>query len=166
LYDASGTGSLRWPAKIAFQGPGVGAPVPFTTSAAASMWEFPLQSIDVVGYGRKQLSMDYNFLYAQNNANVNGSPAVCDRARTSTYQSYLKAFNAVYLGNRAPLIIGNHFNTWLCGAYRDAITNFAQTVHQAHPDVQFVSFIDLVHWLDAQSPTVLGQLRGLGSQSE
>jgi hypothetical protein len=165
-YDASGTGSLRWPAKIATSGPNVGVPVPFTTSPSRSLWEFPLQEIQVVGYGRSQLSMDYNFLYAQNNAQVSGSQAVCDRARTSTYNSFLKAFNAVYTGNRAPLILGNHFNTWLCGAYRDALTNFITTVHQTHPDVQFISFIDLANWLDAQSPTVLTQLRGLGSQSE
>jgi len=165
-YDASGTGTLRWPAKIATSGANIGAPVPFTTSAKRSLWEFPLQEIQVVGYGRSQLSMDYNFLYSQNNAQVTGPVSVCNRARTSTYDSYLKAFNAVYTGNRAPLILGNHFNTWLCGAYRDALTNFITTVHTQHPDVQFISFIDLVHWLDAQSPAVLAHLRGLGSQSE
>ena len=165
-YDASGTGSLRWPTKVAATGSNAGATVPFTASASTSMWEFPLQSIQVVGYGRSQLSMDYNFLYAQNKGVTTGSTALCNRARTSTTASYLKAFNAVYNGNHAPLIIGNHFNTWLCGAYRDAITTLVTTVHQQHPDVQFISFIDLANWLDAQTPAVLASLRGLGSQSE
>lgn len=148
-YDSSGTGSLRWP----------------TYQSAYRLWEIPMQTVKIAGYGKSAISMDYNFLYAQNKAAVTAPKATCDRIRQSTYQTYQDALNAVYAGNRAPLILGNHFNTWVCGAYRDALTSFITDTHAAHPDVRFVSFDELVQWLDAQDPQVLKALQRKGTQS-
>lgn len=56
-YIADGSspgGQLEWPRKWAEKG------------AGSTVWNFPLQSIQIAGYERSQLSMDYNFLYAQN----------------------------------------------------------------------------------------------------
>ena len=147
-YDASGTGSLRWPNRI----------------KGYKMWEFPLQSIKIVGYGRSQLSMDYNFLYSQNNAKLQADAKTCARIKDSTYQSFMGALGAVHDGNRAPFFVGNHFNTWVCGAYRDALTQFITDAHSKYPDVQFISNQDLVAWMNAQDPAVLAKLQQKSTQ--
>ena len=150
-YDASGTGNLSWPKRIPNH---------------KSMWNFPLQSIKVVGYGRTQLSMDYNFLYTQNNAKVSAPQATCDRIQKSAYQSFMLALKAVHSSNRAPLFIGNHFNTWVCGAYRNALTSFVQDAHSQYSDVRFVTFEYLTRWLQAQTPSTLKHLQSLAPAKE
>lgn len=140
-YDASRTGLLQWPTKV--QG----------------LWEFPLPSITLAGTHRTVLAMDYNFYYSQSGA----APAPAnsrDALRRQVLASYRNAFDAVSAGNRAPLILGNHFNQWNGGIYTDALTDFVtQTCHR--PEVRCVSFRDLTDWLDAQSPATLARLQGL-----
>ncbi|MFN8168976.1 MAG: hypothetical protein U0S36_09360 [Candidatus Nanopelagicales bacterium] len=142
-YDASNPGSLIWPKKI----PGY------------DMWSFPLQRIKVVGYGKSNLSMDYNLLYVQNGGKVSAPPATCARIEKSTYQSLMQALAAVDGGNRAPFFVGNHFNTWACGAYKNALTRFVTDAHAQFPDVRFVTNEYLVRWLDAQDPKVVKSLQ-------
>jgi hypothetical protein len=141
-YDASDTGSLRWPRK----------------AEDADLWLFPLQTIPVVGAGRSALSMDYNFLVVQNGGRTTADPARCAEIEDAAYRSYLAALDGQLRGRRAPLFLGNHFNTWVCGAYRDALTRFVETGSQ-RPGVRFVTFDYLVRWLDAQDPAVLRALQ-------
>jgi len=142
-YDASDAGSLVWPRRV----PGY------------RLWEFPLQRIKVVGYGKSNLSMDYNLLYVQNGGRERATPAQCRRIEESTYQSYTQALAAVLAGNRAPFSLGNHFNDWACGSYTKALTRFVTDTSAQHPEVRFVTFDYLARWLDAQDPTVLAALR-------
>ncbi|HET9657527.1 MAG TPA: hypothetical protein VFP72_19405 [Kineosporiaceae bacterium] len=140
-YDASRTGQLRWPAK------------------SGGLWEFPLPSIRLAGTGRSVLAMDYNFYYSQSHA----SPApVTDRPamQQQVLDSYRQAFQAVYQGNRAPLILGNHFNQWNGGIYTDALTDFYREAC-TRPQVRCVSMIELADWLDAQDPAALARLQAL-----
>lgn len=141
-YDASRTGSLTWPKKV-----------------TGGLWEFPLQRINVVGYNKTNLSMDYNLLYVQNKGKIDAPPATCKKIENSTYQSLLQALKAVNSGNRAPFFIGNHFNQWACGAYVNALTRFVTDAHATYPDVHFVTFEYLTRWLDAQDPKVLAALQ-------
>jgi hypothetical protein len=143
-YDASRTGSLTWPKKVPH---------------FPSMWEFPLQRIKIVGYNKSNLSMDYNLLYVQNKAKQTAPPATCARIQKSAYQSYMQALAAVHGSNRAPFFIGNHFNTWVCGAYVNALTQFATDAKAKYPDVQFVTFAWLAKWMSAQDPKVLATLQ-------
>jgi hypothetical protein len=142
-YDASGAGSLVWPRR----------------TKGFPLWAFPLQRIHVIGYGKSNLSMDYNLLYVQNHGNPKADPATCARIEESTYQSYLQALVAVRGHGRAPLFVGNHFNDWACNAYTTALTRFVTTAHQTYPDVRFVTFAYLARWLDAQRPEVLRALQ-------
>ncbi len=148
-YDASDAGSLEWPQFMPKYG----------------MWNFPLQTIKVAGYGQSNLSMDYNFLVTQNDGKTDAEPAKCQKIEDSTYQSYMDAAEAVYNGNRAPLFIGNHLNEWACGAYKKALTRFIVDFHAKHPDAQFISNQDLVQWLDAQDPQVIKELQAKGVQN-
>jgi hypothetical protein len=141
-YDASRAGSLTWPKKDSYR-----------------LWEFPLQRINVVGYNKTNLSMDYNLLYVQNKGQITAPPAQCAKIEQSTYASLMQALGAVEKGNRAPFYIGNHFNEWACGAYVKALTRFVTDAHTTYPDVSFVTFEYLTRWLDAQDPNVLATLQ-------
>ena len=147
-YDASNPGMLQWPIKNDY-----------------GLWDFPLQTMKVVGYDRSNLSMDYNFLCAQNDCEQQAEPATCDRIEQSTYDSLMAVTDALYNGNRAPFFFGNHFNTWVCGAYQRAITRYVADAAAMYPDLQFVSNAQLVTWLEAQDPAVLKQLVAQGVQS-
>lgn len=151
-YDASNGGNLEWPRHI----PGY------------KMWDFPLQTIKIIDWpgNRHNLSMDYNFLYVQNNGGVKAPPAKCAAMQASAYASYMAALKAVYNGNRAPFFVGNHFETWACGAYANALSQFIVNAHQQFPGVEFVSNEYLVKWLAAQSPAVIAQLQATGVQKQ
>jgi hypothetical protein len=143
-YDASRTGSLTWPKKVPH---------------FPSLWEFPLQRIKIVGYNKSNLSMDYNLLYVQNKAKQTAPPATCAKIEKSTYQSFTQALAAVERTNNAPFFIGNHFNNWVCGAYVNALTQFAIDARAKYPDLQFVTFAWLAKWMSAQDPQVLAALQ-------
>ena len=74
---------------------------------------------------------------------------------TATYQDM---YNATYNGNRAPLILGNHFNEWNNNAYSDAIGNFVLN-NCGKPDTYCVPFRDLIAWMEVQDPARLAQLQ-------
>ena len=143
-YDASGPGQLAWPKRV---------------KGFPSLWNLPLQRIKVVGYGKTNLSMDYNLLYVQNKGQIKAPPATCARIQTSTYQSLMQALGAVEKGNHAPFFVGNHFNEWACSAYKNALTQFVLDAHTKYPGIHFVTFDYLTRWLDAQNPKVLFRLQ-------
>jgi len=145
-YDASGPGLLTWPKRI---------------SRFPTLWNFPLQRIKVVGYGKTNLSMDYNLLFVQNKGQIKAPAATCSRIQTSTYQSLMQALAAVEKGNHAPFFVGNHFNEWACGAYKNALTQFVLDAHAKYSAIRFVTFDYLTRWLDAQDPKVLARLQKL-----
>ncbi len=142
VYDASGSGGLQWPKKMKKWG----------------IWELPLEAIKVPHLGMT-LSMDYNFLANQNNAQTTASPEKCAQIERDSEQAYSDALDGAYKGNRAPLILGNHMNNWVCNAYTNALTSFVKQAHEKYPDVQFISMLDLVHWMEAQDPAVLKKLQ-------
>jgi peptidoglycan/xylan/chitin deacetylase (PgdA/CDA1 family) len=124
-YDASQVAPLgRWPWR------------------ERGLWSIPLLEIPFVGHTFKVVSMDYNFF-----ANQIG---VAEPER-ETYLSLRRAFRASYRGNRAPLSIGSHFETWNHGAYDRAIARFVLETCRLR-EVRCVSFRELVDWLDLRFP--------------
>ena len=140
-YDSSATGTQVWPRKL----------------AGSHLWNIPLQSIPLAG--RSVLSMDYNFYAVQSKAK-NGDPAMYAVWEAEVRDGYLAGFRRAYNGNRAPLIIGNHFENWNGGIYMSGLEK-ALTEMVGQPDVRFVTFKQLCDWLDAQDPQVLAALQKL-----
>ncbi len=140
-YDTSGTGTQVWPRKL----------------AGSHLWNIPLQSIPLAG--REVLSMDYNFYAIQSKAQ-NGDPASYAAWQAQARDAYLAGFRRAYDGNRAPLIIGNHFEGWNGGIYMNALEQ-ALTEIAGKSEVRFVTFKQLCDWLDAQDPAVLASLQRL-----
>jgi hypothetical protein len=144
-YDASSPGGLQiWPQKV--QG--------------GRIWDFPLQSIPFSGHSFQVLSMDYNMMFNQSGGDPLGDPAKFASWRSQARATYLAGFHRAYTTNRAPFFVGNHFERWNGGIYMDAVEEAIGRMAE-YDDVRFVSFKQLVAWLEAQDPAVLRTLRTL-----
>ncbi|WP_240134329.1 hypothetical protein [Streptomyces sp. MUM 178J] len=140
-YDTSGINNQLWPEKD------------------KGLWDLSLQLVPVPGRQFETLSMDYNFMVNQSGT-AKGDPAMHRYWGNQMRDGLLQAFDRAYAGNRAPLIIGNHFESWNGGTYMRAVEETIATVC-VKSDVRCVSFRQLADWLDAQDPKVLGKLRAL-----
>ncbi|MET8505993.1 hypothetical protein ABZV60_15225 [Streptomyces sp. NPDC004787] len=140
-YDTSGVNDQIWPKKD--QG----------------LWDLSMQLVPVPGRAFQTLSMDYNFLVNQSGT-TQGDPSRHEYWGNQMRDGLVQAFERSYRGNRAPLIIGNHFESWNGGTYMRAIEQTIATVC-VQKDVKCVSFRQLADWLDAQDPAVLAKLRTL-----
>jgi hypothetical protein len=142
-YDASSPGGVqRWPDR------------------KQGVWDLPLQQIPFSGHTFEVLSMDYNLLANQSRNSTNAPPYQYDAWRAQAIESYLAGFDRAYQTNRAPFLIGNHFEEWNGGIYMDAVAEVLKRI-AGQQDVRLVSFRQLVDWLDVQDPAVLARLRSL-----
>ncbi|MGZ4487480.1 MAG: hypothetical protein ACXVW1_06065 [Nocardioides sp.] len=151
VYDASFSRSgLAWP-----------------TRSADGTWQLGMPVFPVHGTlpdGRRGVpvtAMDYNYFFAQRGASDAGvTAAQAARDRHQVLATYRDMYAAAYDGNRAPLLLGNHFNDWDRGAYRDALTSFVLETC-GRPQTRCVTYRDLVAWLETQRPRVLARLQAL-----
>lgn len=110
------------------------------------VWSVPLLEIPLAGHDFRVISMDYNFMVNQTGG-VSGPPSVAPAVELETYRSLRNAFHTSYRGNRAPLTIGSHFQTWNHWAYNRAIARFLLETCRL-PEVRCASGSELVDWLD------------------
>lgn len=141
-YDASSIGGRQvWPGRI------------------DGIWDFPLQEVPFPGRAFETLSMDYNFL-ANQSGTTKGAASKHAAWGKQMRDGLIAAFDRAYKGNRAPMFIGNHFESWNGGTYMRAVEDTIKTVCPRQ-DVRCVTFKQLADWLDAQNPAVLDRLRKL-----
>ncbi|WP_372408737.1 hypothetical protein [Streptomyces luteireticuli] len=141
-YDASSAGGRQmWPSKT------------------GGLWDFPLQDVPVPGRGFETLSMDYNFL-ANQSGTTKGDPSRRAAWGRQMRDGLLAGFERAYHGNRAPLFVGDHFESWNGGVYMRAVESVIARVCTKE-GVRCVSFKQLADWLDVQDPGVLARLRRL-----
>ncbi|MEU9134164.1 hypothetical protein AB0D08_39895 [Kitasatospora sp. NPDC048540] len=142
-YDASSPGDFQvWPNKL------------------NGVWNFPLQLVPYPQTDKQVLSMDFNFQVNQSGDNTKGNPAKYAAWEKQTRDGYLNGFERAYNGSRAPLFIGNHFETWNGGIYMKAVEDVMKDVCR-RDGVRCVSFREVADWMDAQDPQVLARLRQL-----
>lgn len=143
-YDSSGNGTQVWPHQT-----------------EDGIWDIPLQQVPMPGRSFETLAMDYNFMVNQSGPGSGDDPSQYPAWEEQMRDGLLQGFQRAHDGNRAPLIIGNHFNSWNGGIYMNAVEDVIKEVCPQE-EVQCVSFRQLVDWLDMQDPQVLDQLRTLG----
>ncbi|RSN90858.1 hypothetical protein DMH26_27575 [Streptomyces sp. WAC 05379] len=141
-YDSSGVNNQLWPVK------------------REGLWDLSMQLVPFPGHSYEQLTMDYNFMVNQSGTKSQGDPDKHEFWGDQMRDGLLMGFRRAYEGNRAPLIIGNHFESWNGGTYMRAVEEVVEAVCNK-PDVRCVSFRQLADWLDAQDPAVLRKLRTL-----
>ncbi|WNI30940.1 hypothetical protein [Streptomyces sp. ITFR-6] len=137
-YDSSGVNDQVWPKK------------------KSGIWDLSMQLVPVPGREFETLSMDYNFMFNQSGT-TQGDPDQHEYWGNQMRDGLLQAFDRSYDGNRAPLIIGNHFESWNGGTYMRAIEETIKTVCPKE-GVRCVSLKQLADWLDAQDPATLAKL--------
>ncbi|WP_329434395.1 MULTISPECIES: hypothetical protein [unclassified Streptomyces] len=142
-YDTSGVNDQIWPNKN------------------DGLWDLSMQLVPFPGHKGEQLTMDYNFMVDQSGTATQDHPDKQKFWGDEMRDSLLQGFDRAYNGNRAPLVIGNHFESWNGGTYMRAV---GETVHTVcnKPEVRCVSFRQLADWLDAQDPRTLKRLTTLG----
>ncbi|WP_338698816.1 hypothetical protein V2W30_21500 [Streptomyces sp. Q6] len=142
-YDTSGVNDQLWPKK------------------KNGLWDLSMQLVPFKGHRYEQLTMDYNFMVNQSGTATQGDPAKQEFWGDEMRDSLLAGFDRAYRGNRAPLIIGNHFESWNGGHYMRAVEETVEAVCTKR-DVRCVSFRQLADWLDAQDPQTVHKLTTLG----
>jgi hypothetical protein len=137
-YDSRGVNNQVWPKK------------------KDGIWDLSMQLVPVPGREFETLSMDYNFMFNQSGT-TQGDPDRHEYWGNRMRDGLLQVFDRSYDGNRAPLIIGNHFESWNGGTYMRAVEETIATVCTKE-EVRCVSFRQLADWLDAQDPATLEKL--------
>ncbi|MEV2216919.1 hypothetical protein AB0H86_36795 [Streptomyces sp. NPDC050997] len=141
-YDTSGVNSQVWPKK------------------RNGLWDLSMQLVPFPGHSYEQLTMDYNFMVNQSGTSTQADPGKYAYWGDQMRDGLLSGFGRAYHGNRAPLIIGNHFESWNGGTYMRAVEEVVERICNK-ADVRCVSFRQLADWLDAQDPKTLHKLRAL-----
>ncbi|WP_461059322.1 polysaccharide deacetylase family protein [Streptomyces pseudoechinosporeus] len=141
-YDTSGVNDQVWPKK------------------KQGLWDLSMQLVPFPGRDFETLAMDYNFMVNQSGTTSRGNRAKREYWGDQMRDGLLRGFDRAYHGNRAPLIIGNHFESWNGGTYMRAVEETIERVC-TRPEVRCVSFRQLADWLDAQDPQTLAKLRTL-----
>ncbi|GAA1854069.1 hypothetical protein GCM10009836_37680 [Pseudonocardia ailaonensis] len=137
-YDSSGVaGSLAWP------------------SLVDGVWEFPMPTVTVPALNKRVVMMDYNFWYSMNKAR--NEPQRAAQFTDWTVQAYERAYAAAFAGNRAPLVVGNHFNDWNGSAFSTAAERFLGDVC-LRPETVCATYGEVIAWMGMQDPAVLGAL--------
>ena len=130
-----------------------------TPGPATGVWKMGMPEFPIAGTDHRTIIMDYNFWYTQEGAQT-ASPEKAAQDRRQVLQTYRNMYQAAHNGNRAPIIIGNHFNDWNHNAYNSAVGDFVlETCGQ--PDTYCVTFSDVIDWMEMQDPAVLAHLQSL-----
>jgi hypothetical protein len=123
------------------------------------IWEFWMPSVKTAAVGNKKVvMMDYNLWFALNRAKDDDSKR--DEFSHATLDVYRAAYNAALQGNRAPLVVANHFNDWAGGGFSVATETFFAEVC-AKPETVCATYSDVIKWMDLQTPATLEALRKL-----
>jgi hypothetical protein len=121
------------------------------------IWEFSLPQVRMPAVDNKKVVLtDYNLWFSLNKAKDDASKR--DEFAAATMAVYRAAYNAAIRGNRAPLVIGNHFNDWAGGGFSMATELFMAEVC-THPETVCATYTDVIKWMDLQDPATLEALR-------
>jgi hypothetical protein len=116
----------------------------------------PIVRVPALG-GKRVIMMDYNLWFSLNGAR--DQPERAADFTTATLDTYRAAYDAAFGGNRAPLVIGNHFNDWSGGAFFTAVERFLPEVC-VRPETVCATYSEVSAWMDLQTPETLAALRG------
>jgi hypothetical protein len=123
------------------------------------LWEFPLPEVRVPALDKNVVMMDYNFWYLLDGAK-DGDDARGPEFTPIVLDTYRSVYQSVLNGNRAPLVIANHFNDWAGGAFSNAVEQFmGETCDK--PETVCATYTQVIQWMQLQDPATLDTLRGL-----
>jgi hypothetical protein len=140
-YDSSQpSDGVQWPRKV------------------SGIWEFWMPYVKVPALGKKVIMMDFNLWFQYNHAQDDASRSA--EFTSDTLDTYRNAYAAAYRGNRAPLVIANHFNDWAGGAFANATEQFMDEVC-TKPETVCSTYSEVMRWMSLQDTAVLDHYRSL-----
>jgi hypothetical protein len=122
------------------------------------VWEFWMPTVVVPAVHHATIMMDYNMWFALDHAR--DQPGRAAEFTKDALDTYRAAYQAAWRGNRAPLVVANHFNDWAGGAFASATEQFmAQVCGQ--PETVCATYSEVIDWMNLQDPNVLNVYRAM-----
>ncbi|WP_395728291.1 polysaccharide deacetylase [Nakamurella sp.] len=119
------------------------------------IWEFYMPQVYSPGFEGMTTAMDYNFWAKFNGAR--DEPDTAPELRSIVKGTYEFMFDQAYNGNRAPILIANHFNKWNGDSFNPPAMDFMKE-KCGQPDVICATYQDVIAWMELQDPAVLQEL--------
>ena len=116
------------------------------------IWEFYMPYVYSPGFGGMVVNMDYN-MWVKYNGGAD-EPETAPDLREKVYQTYKFIYDQAYNGNRAPVLIANHFNDWNGDSFNPAVLKFMHD-YCGKPNTICTTYSDVIAWMDAQDPDYL-----------
>lgn len=126
------------------------------------IWQFPIptvysQAYVDAGWGNGMVkAMDYNFWYKFNDATE--EPDTAGELTPMVLSTYEYMYQRAFEGNRAPIIVANHFNDWNGNSFNPATLQFMADVCD-NPETLCATYQDVIAWMELQDPAVLESLQ-------
>ncbi len=120
------------------------------------IWEFQMPYVYSPGFKGMVMAMDYNMWVKFNGAK--DEPETAPQLREMVRQTYDYMFDQAYHGNRAPVLIANHFNNWNGNSFNQPALKFMEDTC-GKPDVYCTTYQDVIAWMQLQAPDVLAALQ-------
>lgn len=153
LFPALRKHDMTWDSSMAAVQPGL-----FWPAKERGIWEFPIPYVYSPALKHRQTALDYNFWFTYNGA-VN-RPKDAPKIRRAVKSTYDYMYRRAFEGNRAPLVIANHFNEWNGNAFNPATADFMrETCTKA--DTICATYQDVIAWMELQDSQVLADLQKL-----
>jgi hypothetical protein len=147
LFPALGAHDMTWDSSKAARRPGI-----YWPTKVGSIWEFPIPYTWSPPLNHRQTALDYNYWYTFNQAT--DSPSSAPKIRKIVKESYDYMYKRAYQGNRAPIVIANHFNDWSGNAFNPATADFMKEVC-TKPETICATYQDVIAWIELQDPAAL-----------
>lgn len=122
------------------------------------IWEFAVPYVYSPAIGAGQTALDYNFWYSFNKAT--DQPETAPEVRQIVRDTYQYMYDRAVNGNRAPLVIANHFNSWNGNSFNPATADFMRDVC-GNPGTICATYSDVVEWMELQDPAILAQWQAM-----
>ena len=122
------------------------------------IWEFYMPYLYSPGFDSMIVAMDYNMWFEYNNGAE--QPETAPDLRAKVAETYEYMYDEAYNGNRAPILIANHFNTWNGDSFNVPAEEFMREKCVAK-DTYCATYTDVIKWMEMQDPDVLADLLAL-----
>ena len=127
------------------------------------IWQFPIPTVYSpafvqAGFSPLIKAMDYNFWFKFNEATED--PASQPQLTQIVLDTYRYMYQQTYNGNRAPILVANHFNDWNGNSFNPAALQFMQEVC-GQPETICTTYQDVIAWMKLQDPKMLAKLQKL-----
>ncbi|WP_211229525.1 polysaccharide deacetylase family protein [Nakamurella lactea] len=120
------------------------------------IWEFPMPYVYSPGFQGMVMAMDYNFWVKFNGGKE--QPETAPELRSIVTQTYDYMYDQAYNGNRAPVLIANHFNAWNGDSFNVPALAFMKD-KCGQPETYCATYSDVIQWMELQDPAVLKELQ-------